>query len=127
MAQFGRPISDISAGGWVPSSGGDLYAMLDEVSASDSDYIQGDSSDTAAEVLLSTVTDPVSSSGHILRFRAQSSGGGGAPERLDVELYEGTTLIVLAFNNQAINRNACALEHGCKNNDSSPGDGWCSY
>lgn len=34
-----RPTSDISAGGWLPSAGSDLYAMISETVRSDADYI----------------------------------------------------------------------------------------
>lgn len=38
--QFSRPTADVAAGTWTPSSGSDLYVMLDETSASDADYIR---------------------------------------------------------------------------------------
>jgi hypothetical protein len=37
--QYARPSADVSAGGWTPSTGTDLYAMLDEAIADDVDYI----------------------------------------------------------------------------------------
>lgn len=71
MAQFARPSSDVSTTGWVPSSGGDLYAVIDESSANDSDYIrhQYTGGGNHAEVLLSSVTDPISSINHTVRAR----------------------------------------------------------
>jgi len=75
MAQFARPNEDeLNWGGgdaFAASSGSDLYAMIDETSASDSDYISSSDSgsDATYKVHLSSVTDPVSSSGHILRYR----------------------------------------------------------
>lgn len=36
---FGRPSSDVAAGSWTPSSGGDLHAMLSETVAVDTTYI----------------------------------------------------------------------------------------
>ncbi len=39
-AQYGYPVADIAAGGWTPSTGVDLYAMVDEHdTADDGDYI----------------------------------------------------------------------------------------
>lgn len=38
--QFARPTSDVAAGTWTPSAGSDLYAMVDETSANDSDYMR---------------------------------------------------------------------------------------
>jgi len=35
------PVSDVAAGSWLPSSGSDLYAMVDETAYSDTDYISG--------------------------------------------------------------------------------------
>ncbi len=37
--QWARPASDVSAGAWTASTGLDLYAMLDEVTADDADGI----------------------------------------------------------------------------------------
>jgi hypothetical protein len=37
--QYARPISDIAANGWQASTGSDLYAMLDESTPNDADYI----------------------------------------------------------------------------------------
>ena len=79
MAQFARPTSDdFNTGGadaWVASSGSDMYAMVDETPASDSDYISsedsGSSSVANVRMPLSTLNDPVSSSGHVIRYRIQ--------------------------------------------------------
>jgi hypothetical protein len=70
-AQTAVPISDISAGNWTPSTGLDLYAMLDETPAADADYIQSGLVPTAdvCEVELTSLTDPVSSTGHTIRYR----------------------------------------------------------
>ena len=37
--QLARPTSDVAAGSWTASSGSDLWAMVDESAASDTDYI----------------------------------------------------------------------------------------
>ena len=97
MAQFARPNEDeVNSGGtdaWAATSGSDLYAMIDETSFSDSDYIStSDSGSTATyKVHLSSVTDPVSSSGHILRYRlkwADSSGMGVDQPDVHVKLMQ---------------------------------------
>jgi len=69
--QFARPASDIAAGTWTPTTGTDLYAMLDETPASDTDYIQSGLIPTAdvCEVRLTSLTDPASSTGHVVRYR----------------------------------------------------------
>lgn len=82
------PISDISTGSWVPSSGVDLYATLDESIASDVDYITTSSISTC-EVKLSTGIDPNSSIEHTLNYRLLSGTGS-----VSVHLYQGASLIV---------------------------------
>jgi len=72
VTQLAVPISDVSAGSWTPSTGTDLYATLDEATASDSDYDQSATtpSSDAMEVRLTALTDPTSSTGHTVRYRA---------------------------------------------------------
>ena len=86
-AQFARPTSDASAGTWTASTGSDLYAMIDETVASDTDYISTVNASTC-EVALSTLSDPASSSGHIVRYRLSAEAGG-----VTVRLRQGTTTI----------------------------------
>lgn len=86
VVQLIRPASDISSGAWSPSSGSDLFAMLDEVVASDADFITTTSASTA-EVKLSTAGDPAVSTGHVIRYRAKGTG------TLTVRLIQGTTTI----------------------------------
>jgi hypothetical protein len=98
MAQFARPSSDVSAGSWTPSTGTTLWETLDETSASDSDFVrsENDPSGSAAEVGLSSVTDPSVSTGHVARYRYQKGeSGGGSPADIDliVRLRQGTTTI----------------------------------
>ncbi len=96
MAQFGRPDSDIdNEGGWSPSSGSDLYAMLDESSASDSDYVDAPAFATSDSftVSLTDVTDPSSSTGHVIRYRYRKDRTSASGYDLDVELLQGATVI----------------------------------
>jgi hypothetical protein len=76
VVQKARPGSDISAGGWLPSSGSDLYAMLDETSYNDSDYIYSPDNPTTetAEIKFTSITDPGVHTGHTLRFRLAAVG-----------------------------------------------------
>ncbi len=82
------PISDVSAGMWEASTGSDLYAMIDEVVASDADYIYT-RAPGACIVALESKTDPAVSTGHIVLYRARSAYG----EQVKVSLYETGTLI----------------------------------
>lgn len=88
--QLIRTGTDISAGSWTPSTGSDLYAMLDEtIPPNDTDYISVPSGSSTAEVKLTTGSDPSSSIGHTIRYRAKNNGSGS----LTVYLYQGATLI----------------------------------
>jgi len=88
-----RPSSDVSAGTWSPSSGGSLYAMIDEVVADDGDEIHSavdPVSDTCEVKLAAPLIAPVLTTFHKVRYRI----GGEAPGvTLDVQLRCGTTLI----------------------------------
>lgn len=86
-AQFARPVSDVSAGGWVASGGGSLYAAIDETPASDADYISTTNA-SVCEVALGTLTDPTSGTGHIVRYRLSADSG-----QVIVRLRQGTTTI----------------------------------
>lgn len=88
--RYGRPISDISAGAWTPSSGGDLYAMLDEVSPADADYIVTSTASTC-EVRLTALADPATSTGHTVRVRVPAGFSPGGS--LTVYLVQGTTVL----------------------------------
>lgn len=86
MAQYERPDADISTGSWGASP---LWSKLDEVSYSDADYISCSVS-TTCEIRLSDATDPISSSGHIIRVRAKASTGENS---ITVSLLQGANLI----------------------------------
>ena len=86
-AQLLAPVSDVSAGSWAPSSGSDLYAMVDETAYGDTDYIYAASA-TTCTLALASGSDPSSSSGHILRYRLLAGSGTVA-----VTLKQGTTTI----------------------------------
>ena len=95
MTQYARPDSDVSAGNWTPSTGSDLYAMIDEASTNDSDFISVDDVDGSTEtcqVDLSSVTDPVASNLHVVTTRASEASGMGTIS-LNVTLKQGATTI----------------------------------
>ncbi len=90
MTQYARPDSDVSVGGWTTA---DLYAKIDETPYSDADEIQAQvrASNQTCEVGLSDVTDPTSSSAHVIKIRAKFSTNNSRTATLDVLLIEGTT------------------------------------
>lgn len=106
MAQYGRPSSDITNNTWstLPTGGQALFEQVNETPYSDTDYDRANGVQTM-EVKLSSVNDPSSSSGHILRLRAKATGASGA-EKWTVTLYQGATLIATAFSNTTVTRSA---------------------
>ncbi len=95
MAQFARPVSTVSAGLWEPQGGpSSLWECLDEVSPSDTDYIEAlNGENTTCELGITSLSDPGGSStgaDYHLRVRMQGTGSGG-PERIRIALFEGAT------------------------------------
>ena len=68
------PISDISKGLWTPSSGSNLYPMLDESAADDADYIIA-TSPSSCEMRLATGTTPSGMGSYTLRYRLLDGSG----------------------------------------------------
>lgn len=94
MAQFGRPSADTNNdGAWVEDddTSVDIYLEIDEVSASDADFIKSPSApvNDVYVTKLTTLEDPVSSSGHTVRYRYQKDSAGGAQIDLTVQLRQG--------------------------------------
>lgn len=87
LTQKLAPVSDVAAGSWLPSTGSDLYAMVDETAYSDADYIYATSA-TTCTLALASGSDPSSSSGHILRYRLLAGSG-----TIAVALKQGSTTI----------------------------------
>ena len=106
MTQYARPDSDVSDGSWVNQAGSNtnLYQSIDEADGeNDSDYVistDSSSSSDTMEVGLSDISDPQSSSSHIVRYRAKGSdpsGFYGIPS-LTVSLRQGSTQIATSTN-----------------------------
>lgn len=87
--QLLAPASDVAAGAWTANVGGTLAASLDELIPSDSDYIATLSAGDSCTVAIAAGTDPVSSSGHKVRYRLRGDGLSGAT----VELLQGASVI----------------------------------
>ncbi len=82
-----RPSADVSAGTWVPSTGADLYAMIDEATADAAEYI---STATPGECQM-TLSDTVypGSATQTVSFQAHST----TSATLTVTLKQGETVI----------------------------------
>ncbi len=90
MAQFVRPISDITnAGVWTTTP---LWSDIDEGGAGDGTVVISDTNPIPTESFVcdgSTVTDPEVSTGHILRARWAKNATGGADHRGTLQLRQG--------------------------------------
>lgn len=78
---IGRPTSDTSNTGWLPSTGGVLYAMVDEVVPDPADYVYSTAVGQVCEMALGTTQYPGTAS-QTLKFRASSSTGNSVIVRL---------------------------------------------
>lgn len=88
LPTVGRPTSDTSNTGWTPSTGVDLYPMVDEVTPDALDYISTTAIGSICKMALSTTAYPGTASQQ-LKFRASSSTGNS----VIVRLKEGATTI----------------------------------
>jgi hypothetical protein len=91
-SDIGRPDSDVSAGTWTPSTGSDLYAMIDEETPSDADYITASSSGTC-EVMISTMNAPTGGWETTVRYRVEGD--------ITVSLREGASTEIATWTHSA--------------------------
>jgi hypothetical protein len=93
MVQTARPDSDLLNQGYVNQVGSSssLFQAIDEAVASDADYIISPTPPLAAVYAcgLSNVTDPVASTGHVIRYRYRKSASGGARVDYVIQLRQG--------------------------------------
>lgn len=93
MAQFGRPSTDTTREAWEEDDGTttDIFDQIDEVSADDADYIRSALVPTtdAYVTKLTSITDPLQSTGHIVRYRYGKDVTGGAQIDIVVQLRQG--------------------------------------
>lgn len=99
MPQFARPSADTVRTGWTDQAGGtaNIYLEIDETVSEDVGYIKTPTPPGANEfeTLLTAVTDPVSSAGHIMRWRRRKQPASGSADiNLTVRLVQLTTQIV---------------------------------
>lgn len=93
MAQFGRPSADTLRDNWEEDDGTttNIYDQIDESSSDDADYIrtQLSPSDDVYVTKLSAVEDPLTDTGHVVRYRYRKDATSGEQIDLTVELREG--------------------------------------
>ncbi len=96
-AQHGIPSADTSVGTWTTQSAGttNLYATLDETTPDDADFVRSVVAPASAayEASLAALSDPVSSTGHVLEVRARHDNGGGGVLTLTSELRQGVNAL----------------------------------
>jgi hypothetical protein len=95
-AQLAYAASTISAGSWTAVGAATIHEAIDETTASDAEYAQSDLSPVSASavrVKFGTLTDPVSSDDHIVRYRLGKDSAGGHTIQVTAKLYQGSTLI----------------------------------
>jgi hypothetical protein len=98
LPQFSRPVSLISNSGWRATSGTELWDMLDESISDEGGTVVATplppdlSPGNSLTVGLAPLTDPLSSTEHVIQIRARKPSSG---VRIDgtVELLEGATVI----------------------------------
>lgn len=85
-----RPTSDIAADGWLPSSGSDLFDMLDEPNVNFGDFIYSPDNPTTQkfEVTLAELW-PAGTSGHGVQMGLEAAG---QDTDFDFDLVEGATV-----------------------------------
>lgn len=92
--QMLRPNADSSLGGWTDQASGttNIYQSIDDVTPSDSDYVQSASLPTSsvARFKLSNGDDPGSDNNHFVVYRYRKPENAGTVN-LTVRLMEGTT------------------------------------
>jgi hypothetical protein len=86
---YARPTSDITTQ-WTPSTGTDHFALIDETTANDADYIFATAGGQTDEVKLAAMTAPKSGTSVDVQYRVQGVSGGG---KVTLSLVCNTTVI----------------------------------
>jgi hypothetical protein len=97
VAQFARPISDVSLGGWTTNTGSaaSLFAAIDEDSANDADFIRSSLTVNDAYIaLLSSVAPAVIPRAHSVIIRGLKDASGGNQRGVDVALMQGASTVI---------------------------------
>ena len=86
---YARPSSDVTTQ-WTPSTAGPHYALIDEVTYNDADYIYATAAAQTDEVGLQAMSIPTAGTDVLVNYRVQGIAGGGS---VTVSLYSGATLV----------------------------------
>ena len=100
--QKGNPDADVTTNSWTNELGGttNLYASIDEAEANDGDYISSptvnNGSTSYYECSLEPLSDPLSSSSHIVRYRLGRASGSGSVT-ITVSLRQGASTEIASW------------------------------
>jgi hypothetical protein len=86
---YARPSSDVTTQ-WTPSSGTSHFALIDEVTYNDADYIYATAAAQTDEVGLQAMSIPTAGTDVLVNYRVQGITGSGS---VTVSLYSGATLV----------------------------------
>jgi len=86
---YARPASDITTQ-WSPSTGTDHYALIDETTANDSDYIYATAAGQTDEVRLASMSAPQAGTSLLINYRVQGVVGSAS---VTLSLVCNTTVI----------------------------------
>lgn len=86
---YARPTSDITTQ-WTPSTGTDHYALIDETTANDSDYIYATAAGQTDEVRLASMAAPQAGTSLLINYRVQGIVGSAS---VTLSLVCNTTVI----------------------------------
>lgn len=95
----GRPVSDVDVTGWTASTGSDLWAMLDEDTASDSDYVTSPALSGSATTGSHALDKTYPAGTYSIKVRAKTDTGAGT---LAVRLLNGSNVSQGVTADQAI-------------------------
>jgi hypothetical protein len=105
--RYAYPTTDTSAGAWTPSAGGDLFAMIDEETPADDDYIVTTTA-SKCKIKLLPVTDPAASTGHVINYRIWSPVAGNAV----VRLIQGASTLIAEWTHSGLPTTATTYSQG---------------
>lgn len=95
-----RPNSDVTTTGWTATPGPDLFDMIDEVTASDTDFITSPDLTSGASTTIHGLSQSLAVGTYTVRFRSEKAT---APTRsVRIHLMDGTSAIVGSSGWQAV-------------------------
>lgn len=94
-----RPAADVTTTGWTTSTGSSFFALIDETSASDADYIDSPTITGTPEWITLGLQYPLATGARVVPVRASVSTGAGT---LKVQLVDNSGTVVGSAADQAV-------------------------